>query len=63
MRNDEVKNEIDEIKKQENKIKRKDFLLDNFAHFSKKSRPSSKEDKDKKQNTFCSVSALYEGRE
>ena len=38
-------------------------LLDNAVDFNNKSRPRSKEDKDKKQNTFKSVSAFYEGRE
>ena len=32
-------------------------LLNTIADFSKKSKPRSKEDKDKKQNTFDSVSA------
>ena len=103
IRNDEVKNEIDEIKKSENKIKRKylkyetnryvnDFqqfetirsfgdsiyigkisideadmdqtnLLDNIVDFNNKSRPRSREDKDKKRNIINSVNALYEGRE
>ena len=35
-------------------------LLNNIADFSKKSKPRSKEDKDKKQ-TFGIVSGLYEG--
>ena len=38
-------------------------LLDNIEVFSQKSKARSKEDKDKKQNTFDSVSAHYEGRE
>ena len=38
-------------------------LLDNIADFSKISIPISKGNKDKKQNNFDSVSALYEGRE
>ena len=37
-------------------------LLDTTVDFSKKSKPRSKEDQDKK-NTFDSVSAIYEGRE
>ena len=37
-------------------------LLNNIADFSKKSKPRSKEDKDKKK-TFGIVSALYEGWE
>ena len=32
-------------------------------NFSKKSKSRSTEDKDKKQNTFDSVCALYEGQE
>ena len=38
-------------------------LLDNIAYFSKISKPRPKENKDKKQNTFDSVSAPYEGQE
>ena len=98
MRTDEIKNEIDEIRKHEGKIERKDLkyktnkyiyhfqkfeiirsfvdytgkictdeaemdqtnLLKNMAKFNNKSRPRSKT---KKENTFDSVNALYEGRE
>ena len=35
-------------------------LLGNMVKFNK-SRPKTKESKDKKRNTFVSVSALYEG--
>ena len=103
MRNNEIKNEIDEIKKWEDKIKHKylkyeankntyDFqqfetirsfgdsiytgkisineadldqtnLLENMIKFNNKSRPRSKEERDKKQNTFDSVNDLEEGRE
>ena len=38
-------------------------LLENIVNFSNKSRPRSKRDKYKKQNTFDSTNALYEGRE
>ena len=38
-------------------------LLENMVKFNNKSRPRSKEDKDKKRNTFDCVNALYEGRE
>ena len=38
-------------------------LLENIVKFNNNSRPNSKEDNDKKRNTFDSVSALYEGRE
>ena len=38
-------------------------LLGNMVKFNNKSRPKTKEGKDKKSNTFASVSALYEGRE
>ena len=38
-------------------------LLENMVRFYNKSKPKTKEDKDKKQNTFVSVNALYEGRE
>ena len=38
-------------------------LLENMVNFINKSRPISKEHKDKKRNTFDSVNALYEGRE
>ena len=34
-----------------------------MVKLSNKSRPKTKEGKDKKQNTFDSVNALYEGRE
>ena len=103
MRSNEIKNQIDEIQKWEDKIKRKDLkyetykyiydfqqfetirpfgnsiyagkisinetemhrtnLLKNMVKFNDKSRPRSKEDKNKKRNTFDSVTALYEGRE
>ena len=102
MKNDEIKNEIDEIRKLENKMKRKDLkfetnryifdfqqfetirsfgdciyngkinikeaemkqtdLLENIINFNK-SRPRTKKEKDKKQNTFDSINALCEGRE
>ena len=38
-------------------------LLDNMVDFNNNSRARSKEDKDKKRNTFDSVGALYEGWE
>ena len=38
-------------------------LLKYFPEFNNKSRPRTKEGKDKKINTFESVNALYEGRE
>ena len=38
-------------------------LLENMVKFNNKSRPRSKEDKDKKRNTFDCVNALYESRE
>ena len=38
-------------------------LLENMVRFYNKSKPKTKEGKDKKQNTFVSVNALYEGRE
>ena len=38
-------------------------LLENMVKFSNKSRPKTKEGKDKKQNTFDSVNAFYEGQE
>ena len=38
-------------------------LLENMGKINKKSRLKTKEDKDKKQNAFDSMSALYEGRE
>ena len=38
-------------------------LLKNMVKFSNKSRPKTKEGKDKKENTFDSVNALYEGQE
>ena len=38
-------------------------LLENMVKFSNKSRPKTKQVKDKKQNTFDRVNALYEGRE
>ena len=103
MRTDEIKNELYEIRRWEEKIKRKDLkyktnkyiydfqkfqtirssvdsiytgkismdkaemdqtnLLENIVKFNNKSRPRSKEDKAKKENTFDSVNALDEGRE
>ena len=38
-------------------------LLENMIKLNNKSRPKTKEGKDKKGNTFDSVSALHEGRE
>ena len=38
-------------------------LLENIVKLNDKSRPNTKEGKAKKQNTFDSVNALYEGRE
>ena len=38
-------------------------LLENMEKFNNKSRSTSKEDKNKKLNTFDSVNTLYEGRE
>ena len=38
-------------------------LLENIVIFSNKSKPRSKRDKDKKQNTYDSINALYEGQE
>ena len=38
-------------------------LLENIKKFKNKSRPKTKEGKNKKINTFDSVSALYEGQE
>ena len=38
-------------------------LLENIVNFSNKSKPRSKRDKDKKQNTYDSINALYEGQE
>ena len=100
MRNNEIKNEIDYIKKWEEKIKRKDLkyeikkyiydfqpfetiksfgdsiyngkinidetemdqsnLLKNTVKFNDKSRPKTKEGKNKKSDTYESVNALYE---
>ena len=37
-------------------------LLENMAKFNTKSRPRLKKGKAKKENTFDSVNALYEGR-
>ena len=37
-------------------------LSDNIADFSEKSKPKSREESNKKQNTSDSVSGLYEGR-
>ena len=34
-----------------------------MVKFNKKSKPETKENKDKKRNTFYSVNAFYEGRE
>ena len=101
MRTNEVKNEIFDIKKWEEKIKREDLiqrankykydlqqyeitrsfgesiytgkitideadedksnLLKNIVEFNDKSRPRTKEDKDKKRETYESIYALYEG--
>ena len=103
MRTDEIKNEIDEIKKWEEKINRKDLksktnkclydfqyfetirsfgdgiytgktnldaaemdqtnLLENMVKVSNKSKPKTKEGKDKKQNTFDDINSLNDGRE
>ena len=41
----------------------KSNLLENIIKFNNKSRSKTEEGKDKKQNTFNSVSALYDGRE
>ena len=38
-------------------------LLENMKKFNDKSRPKTKEGKDKKRNTFDSLSALYHGQE
>ena len=38
-------------------------LSENMVNFNTESRPKTKEAKDKKWNTFDSVSALYEGRQ
>ena len=38
-------------------------LLKNMVKFDNKSRPKTKEGKEKKQNTFYSVNALYEGHQ
>ena len=38
-------------------------LLENMVNFNNKSRPTSKQDKDKIRNTFSSVNALYDGPE
>ena len=38
-------------------------LLKNIVSFSNKSEPRSRKDKDKKQHTFDSIKALYEGQE
>ena len=37
-------------------------LLENMIKFTKKSRPKTKEDKDKKQNTFDSVNVFHKSR-
>ena len=42
---------------------KQDILLENILDFSKKPRPRSKKDKEKKQNTLDSINVLYEGRE
>ena len=103
MRTNEIRNEIDEIKKWEEKIKQKDLkyqtnnylyhfrqfetiksfgdsiyagktnideadmdesnLLTYMVKFKNKSKPKTKDGKAKKQNTFDSVNALYEGGE
>ena len=38
-------------------------LLEKIINLSNKPRPRSKKEKDKKQNTFDSINALYEGRD
>ena len=38
-------------------------LLENMVKINNKSRPKTKEGKDKKQNAYDSISALYEGWE
>ena len=38
-------------------------LSENMIKFINKSKPKTKEDRDKKRNTFDNVSALYEGQE
>ena len=103
MRTNEIKNEIDEIRKWKEKIERKDLiykankykydfqqyetirsfgnniyngkfsideaemdgtnLLEIMIKFNNKSKPKTKEGKDKKGNTFDSVNVLYDSRE
>ena len=41
----------------------KDNLLENMVELHNKSRPKIKEGKDKKRDTFDTISALDEGRE
>ena len=36
-------------------------LLENIGNFANKSKPKTKEGKDKKQNTFDTVNSLYKG--
>ena len=65
MRTDEIKNEsmfagkISIYKAEMDQTN----LLENIIKFNNKSRPKTKEGKDKKRNAFDSVSALYEFRE
>ena len=103
IKNNEIRNELDEIKKWEEKIKRRDLiyrannykydfqqyetiasfgesiyagkitigeaeedqsnLLKNIVEFNEKSRPKTKEGKDKNRDTYESVYAVYEWRE
>ena len=102
MRTNEIKNQIDEIKKWEEKGRRKDWmyktnkykysfqqydtispfrdsiyngkisineagidqssLLDGLTDFNDRSRPKTAEGKNKKENTYKSANAFYEGR-
>ena len=45
------------------KLKRSKQSIKNIVEFNKKSRPRTKEGKDKKRDTYESVYNLYEGRE
>ena len=45
------------------KLKRSKQSTKNIVEFNKKSRPRTKEGKDKKRDTYESVYVLYEGRE
>ena len=45
------------------KLKRSKQSIKNIVEFNKKSRPRTKEGKDKKRDTYESVYVLYEGRE